>query len=252
MVRGWSLTGGGWGRLQVLDSGRLLVSVDPALHQPLCDSPVQCARPVLPGPGLCKGLWSSGEMVGYRNRAPRGPGLLPTKTSEQPKDSWGLAQRTREHWEGTSPGRSAMSPASPPKKGAALSTGVRASPARPSAGCCSRCRTRAGMPTSPVEVHASRPGREPRCRGANPRDHCRLGRPSCRGHAKWPHPRSALAKVRRVHWAVNHVDPHTERHCPSSKEGAASHPSDQVWERPFTQCLEPLRLQESLGPTPRP
>lgn len=77
----------GWGRLQVLDSGRLLVSVDPALHQPLCDSLVQCACPFLPGPGLFKGLWSSREMVGYRNRAPRGPGLLPTKTSEQPKGS---------------------------------------------------------------------------------------------------------------------------------------------------------------------
>lgn len=110
----------GWGRLPVLDSGCLLVSVDPALHPPLCHSPVQRAHPVLPGPGLCKGLWSSGEMVGCRNRAPRGPGLLPTETSEQSKDSGGLAQRTREHWEGTSPGRRAMSPVSPPQKGAAL------------------------------------------------------------------------------------------------------------------------------------
>ena len=203
--------------------------MDPALHQPLCDSPVQCARPFLPGPGLCKGLWSSGEMVRYRNRAPRGPGLLPTKTSEQPKDSRGLAQRTWEHWGGTSPGRSVMSPASPPKKGAALST----SPARSCAGCCSTAGHGQGCPLpqrrcTPAGQAESRDAEKQTNEVAADWDGCPAGDTQS-GHTRGQHWPSTAGPL-----AVNHVDPHTERHGPSPTEDAAFQAPDQVWERPPT------------------
>ena len=47
-------------------------------------------------------------------------------------------------------------------------------------------------------------------------------------------PEVSSGQAQRVHWAVNHVDPHTERHCPSPTEDAAFQPPDQVWERPPT------------------
>lgn len=70
------------------------------------------------------------------------------------------------------------------------------------------------------------------------------------GACKVATPEVSTGQSAAVHWAeAMHLTYTRGDTALPPKRTLLPIPSDQVWERPSTWCLEPLRLQESLGPT---